>query len=96
MHNTKKGAAYSGFPADKSARKALEKLNPFELRARGLKEALRPEEFARALFQIKQRRKPRHGVHATVGHFAGPSIFERTQKFGAADAWAAARALARK
>lgn len=44
------------FPATAEARKELEKLNPYELRARGLDEALTPAEFARALFHINQRR----------------------------------------
>jgi CRISPR-associated endonuclease Csn1 len=47
---------YGFFPKDDAARKALELLNPYELRAKGLSEALRPEEFARALFHINQRR----------------------------------------
>lgn len=44
------------FPSDENERKALETLNPYELRARGLDEALAPAEFARALFHINQRR----------------------------------------
>ncbi|MDR0633868.1 MAG: hypothetical protein LBF91_02695, partial [Azoarcus sp.] len=44
------------FPEDEAARKALESLNPYELRAKGLTEALQPGEFARALFHINQRR----------------------------------------
>lgn len=44
------------FPKDEAARKALELLNPYELRAKGLDQALKPEEFARALFHINQRR----------------------------------------
>lgn len=44
------------FPVDEAARKALELLNPYELRAKGLDEALTPPEFARALFHINQRR----------------------------------------
>jgi len=44
------------FPADADARKALETLNPYELRAKGLDAALSPPEFARALFHINQRR----------------------------------------
>lgn len=44
------------FPADEAARKALERLNPYQLRAKGLDEALTPAEFARALFHINQRR----------------------------------------
>ena len=44
------------FPQDEAGRKALEKLEPLALRAKGLDEALTPEEFARALFHINQRR----------------------------------------
>ena len=44
------------FPPDGKARKALELMNPYALRAKGLDEALKPEEFARALFHINQRR----------------------------------------
>lgn len=44
------------FPADTAARKALERINPYVLRAKGLDEALTPAEFARALFHINQRR----------------------------------------
>ena len=44
------------FPADEAARKSLETRDPYSLRAKGLDEALKPEEFARALFHINQRR----------------------------------------
>ena len=44
------------FPKDEAARRALELLCPYALRAKGLDEALKPEEFARALFHINQRR----------------------------------------
>lgn len=44
------------FPADQALRQALVTLNPYALRAKGLDEALKPEEFARALFHINQRR----------------------------------------
>jgi hypothetical protein len=44
------------FSADEAARKALQTLNPYELRAKGLDQPLKPEEFARALFHINQRR----------------------------------------
>lgn len=44
------------FPADAAERKALELLNPYELRAMGLDKTLTPSEFARALFHINQRR----------------------------------------
>lgn len=48
--------AHGFFPQDEPARKALERLNPYSLRAKGLDDALKPEEFARALFHINQRR----------------------------------------
>lgn len=44
------------FPRDTTERKALERINPYELRAKGLDQALSPAEFARALFHINQRR----------------------------------------
>lgn len=44
------------FPQDAAERKRLELKNPYELRAKGLDEALAPGEFARALFHINQRR----------------------------------------
>lgn len=44
------------FPADEAQRKALEVLNPYALRAKGLDEALTPAEFGRAMFHINQRR----------------------------------------
>ncbi|WP_434625701.1 type II CRISPR RNA-guided endonuclease Cas9 [Azospirillum sp. B2RO_4] len=43
-------------PGDRAARKALERLDPFQLRARGLTERLEPQEIGRALFHINQRR----------------------------------------
>ena len=48
--------AYGFFPQDEAARKALEQINPYELRAKGLEQALTPSEFGRALFHINQRR----------------------------------------
>ncbi len=48
--------AHGFFPNSEDDRKALEQINPYELRARGLHEALTGEEFARALFHINQRR----------------------------------------
>lgn len=48
--------AHGFFPVEADKRKALETLNPYALRAKGLNEALKPEEFARALFHINQRR----------------------------------------
>lgn len=44
------------FPADDAARKALEPLDPFELRVRALDEALPPFHIGRALFHLNQRR----------------------------------------
>ncbi|CAA7626592.1 CRISPR-associated protein, Csn1 family (fragment) [Candidatus Terasakiella magnetica] len=43
-------------PSDPLARKALEGLDPYMLRRKGLDEALQPHEFGRALFHINQRR----------------------------------------
>lgn len=48
--------AHGFFPHDEAARKALERLEPLALRTKGLDSALKPEEFARALFHINQRR----------------------------------------
>lgn len=48
--------AHGFFPAEAADRKALENMNPYKLRAKGLDEALTPSEFARALFHINQRR----------------------------------------
>ncbi len=47
---------YGFFPINEASRKSLETLNPYQLRAKGLDEALKPEEFARAMFHISQRR----------------------------------------
>jgi CRISPR-associated endonuclease Csn1 len=44
------------FSHDEVERKVLVTLNPYTLRAKGLDEALPPEEFGRALFHINQRR----------------------------------------
>lgn len=44
------------FPENPAERKSLERLNPYELRAKGLEQQLKPEQFARALFHLVQRR----------------------------------------
>ncbi|MEY5100558.1 MAG: hypothetical protein RJA36_3277 [Pseudomonadota bacterium] len=44
------------FAAEPEQRKALEKLDPYHLRAEGLDRPLQPGEFARALFHLNQRR----------------------------------------
>ena len=44
------------FPNDPAAREAMLTVNPYELRAKGVQSTLKPEEFARALFHINQRR----------------------------------------
>jgi CRISPR-associated endonuclease Csn1 len=44
------------FPSDEAQRKQLAVLDPYALRAKGLREALTGPEFARALFHINQRR----------------------------------------
>jgi CRISPR-associated endonuclease Csn1 len=48
--------AHGFFPQVETERKALETLNPYTLRAKGLDAALTPAEFGRALFHINQRR----------------------------------------
>src|SRR3546814_18493347 len=47
---------YGFFPEDIRERKALELLDPYELRAQGLDQVLAPYEFGRALFHLNQRR----------------------------------------
>lgn len=47
---------YGLMPENEAERKALERLNPYELRVRGLDEKLPPYELGRALFHINQRR----------------------------------------
>lgn len=44
------------FPDNPAERKSLERLDPYELRAKGLEQQLKPEQFARALFHLAQRR----------------------------------------
>jgi CRISPR-associated endonuclease Csn1 len=48
--------AHGLMPTNEMDRKALEKLDPYELRARALDEALSPHEVGRALFHLNQRR----------------------------------------
>ncbi len=52
----KKLVAYGFFPADPAARKVCETWNPYQLRAKGLDQALTPAEFGRVLFHMNQRR----------------------------------------
>ena len=47
---------YGFFPVEEAQRKALEIINPFALRTKGLDQALSPAEFGRSLFHINQRR----------------------------------------
>ncbi|WP_303700825.1 type II CRISPR RNA-guided endonuclease Cas9 [Flexistipes sinusarabici] len=47
---------YNLMPENKEERKALEKLNPYELRSRALDEKLEPHEIGRALFHLNQNR----------------------------------------
>lgn len=47
---------YGFFPVSASERKALERLDPYMLRAKGVRDALTPVEFGRALFHLNQRR----------------------------------------
>ena len=55
-HMMEKFIQHGFFSQEKEARGALERLNPHELRARGLSFALQPGEFTRALFHLNQRR----------------------------------------
>ena len=48
--------AHGFFSRDEPERKALETIDPYTLRAKGLDQPLTPAEFARALFHINQRR----------------------------------------
>lgn len=48
--------AHGLMPAEESARKALEPLDPYELRAKGLDETLPAHHLGRALFHLNQRR----------------------------------------
>lgn len=48
--------AYGLMPTDKKERKNLENLDPYDLRAKGLDEALPPHHFGRAIFHLNQRR----------------------------------------
>lgn len=43
-------------PADQAGRKALQALDPFELRARGLDQVLQPHELGRALYHLARKR----------------------------------------
>jgi len=54
-------------PSDETERKNLERLDPYELRARGLQEALTPHAFGRALFHLAQRRGFKSNRQADAG-----------------------------
>ena len=48
--------AFNLLPKAEGERKRLERLDPYQLRAKGLNEALSPHEFGRVLFHLNQRR----------------------------------------
>lgn len=52
---------YGLMPSDLAARKALTQLDPYELRAKGLKEPLHPHHFGRAIFHLARKRGFRSG-----------------------------------
>ena len=54
-------------PEDRADRKALELEDPYELRARGLREKLSPHRFGRALFHLAQRRGFKSNRRADAG-----------------------------
>ena len=47
---------YGFFPEEINERRKLERLDPYQLRVKGLDEQLHPAEFARAIFHLAQRR----------------------------------------
>jgi len=59
-------------PQDEAARKQLEKLDPYELRARGLDERLSLFELGRALFHLHQRRGFRSNRKTDKADDSGP------------------------
>ncbi|HET7329671.1 type II CRISPR RNA-guided endonuclease Cas9, partial [Dyella sp.] len=48
--------SFNLMPADEAGRKELQKLDPYELRARGLDQGLRPHELGRALYHLARKR----------------------------------------
>lgn len=54
-------------PAEEGDRKALEALDPYDLRKRGLDETIPPHNFGRALFHLNQRRGFQSNRKADVG-----------------------------
>lgn len=58
-------------PADVDARKVLERLDPYRLRAKGVHERLTPFEFGRVLFHLNQRRGFRSNRKTDKGGDAG-------------------------
>ena len=85
---------YGLMPATASERKALESLDPYVLRARGLDEALTPHELGRALFHLHQRRgfKSNRKTDKAADKEAG-KIKEGTRKLREAMAASNARTL---
>lgn len=47
---------YGLMPEDVKERKSLESIDPYQLRANGLDQALSPYKFGRAIFHLNQRR----------------------------------------
>ena len=73
-------------PAEQDARKALERLDPYELRARGLDERLSVFELGRALFHLHQRRGFKSNRKTDKAQDSGP-VKEGVKKLkGAIDA----------
>lgn len=69
-------------PKDVSKRKELERLNPYELRARAINERLEPYEIGRALFHLNQRRGFKSNRKTDKGQDAGkirPAIRRLTE-----------------
>lgn len=74
--------AHGFFPQDASGRKAMETVNPYALRAKGLEHALTPQEFGRALFHINQRRGVRSNRKTDKGTKDGSALKDAIKKLG--------------
>ncbi len=84
---------YGLMPKDKAERKALEKLDPWALRVRGLDEPLSLHELGRALFHLQQRRGFKSNRKTDRGDKESGAIKEAAKKLQEAMQEAGARTL---
>lgn len=80
-------------PADPDARKSLEKLDPYELRARALDHPLTPHEIGRAIFHLNQRRGFKSNRISDADDVEGSAMRDGVAKLTAALDGANARTL---